>query len=263
MQILQGDDMLKVCCLFLLVIFAGALVAEEPPKKILLITLPKSGTHLLRKALFLITNHRTHWIGLQTKRFDPSQDLRSPHFITGAHLFPLFDQIRTRYIDQYATVLLIRDPRDIMHSFAGHLRRALTWTSCPTFDYARYVMLSSEEQLQEALLFPEKYLNPAICFPYVLLWMKEPSVFVCRFEDLVGSRGGGSDERQREVLIALANHIGYPRTPEEIQSIADQLFGGTWTFHAGQIGKWKESYSEQNLQLFNHLYGRYPIDWGY
>ena len=211
----------------------------------------------------LITQHPSHWAGLQNKRFSPEKDLRTPHLITAAHLFPIMDQIRTGYLDRYAAVLLIRDPRDIMLSFTSHLRRALTWTSCPTFDYERYRLLTPSQQLQETLVFPEQFLNPAICFPYVALWMADPAVLVCRFEDLVGSKGGGSDEAQLTTLTALANHIGYPHTSEELQEIADQLFGNTWTFDKGQVGRWRESYTQENLEFFNSLYGSYPAQWGY
>ena len=240
------------------------IMSEEPPKKILLMTLPKSGTHLLRKAVFLITNKPSDWIGLQTKRFNPVNDLQNTDSITGAHLFPLFDQIRTNhFLDQYTTILMIRDPRDIMLSFSSHLQRGLFWTSCPTFDYERFVALSDDERLQETFFFPQEYLNPSICFPYVQLWMNEPSVYVCRFEDLVGSRGGGSDIRQLEALSEIATHIGYPKSQEEIQVIADALFGGTWTFHVGKIGRWKESYNKENKELFLQLFGSYITNWGY
>lgn len=232
-------------------------------KKILIATVPKSGTHLLRKAIFLLTEKKTQWIGLQTKYFDVERDLRMEHPITGIHLFPLFDSIREQYLDRYISILLIRDPRDVMLSFSNHLRRGLYWTACPQFDLDRYEHLPFDLQLQEAFTFPKEYLNPAICFPYVALWMKEPSVFVCRFEDLVGSQGGGSDERQRHLLFDLAQHLGCSKSWEEIDLIAKQLFGGTWTFYTGKIGLWEKFYSFENQNLFMSLYGEYISEWGY
>jgi hypothetical protein len=61
----------------------------------------------------------------------------------------------------------------------------------------------------------------------------------------------------------LAHHIGYPKTDEELHAIAGKLFGGTWTFDVGKIGRWKENYSENNLELFTRLYGPYLAEWGY
>lgn len=249
-----------LCLLFPLLHLVGV---EDQSKHILLMTLPKSGTHLLRKAVSLISKQKTDWIGLQTKRFDPEAHLRKKKAITGAHIFPLFDQIRLGYLDRFTTVLMIRDPRDVMLSFCSHLRRALFWTSCPKFDLDRFLTLPPEEQLRETLTFPEEYLNPSVCFPYVELWMNEPSVYVCRYEDLVGAKGGGSDERQFQVLTELANHIGFPRTAEEIEQIASQLYGGTWTFDVGKIGRWESGYEPANEQLFMQLYGRYIAAWGY
>lgn len=236
---------------------------EEEPKQVLLVTVPKSGTHLLRKAVFLITHHRTRWLTMHAEQIDFLIEHYVHQKVLGVHPFPAFDRFRTHYLDRYAAVLMIRDPRDLMLSFSDHLRRSLGWPLCPRFDLQYYQKLSPDQQLQAVLSFPEECLSPAICFPYVAKWMQEPSVFVCRFEDLIGSRGGGSDARQLEVLNALAQHIGCPRTPEEIQAIAEKLFGGTLTFHLGKIGRWKEGYSADNREMFMRLYGDYLSNWGY
>ena len=93
--------------------------------------------------------------------------------------------------------------------------------------------------------------------------MQDPSVLVCRFEDLVGEQGGGSAEKQRAVLRDLAVFLGYPLSEKEIDLVAKQLYGGTWTFRKGKIGLWKDYFSEKSKRLFKQLMGRAVIDWGY
>lgn len=255
---------MRVLRFFLAFFLLGALSLGGEQKKILLMTVPKSGTHLLFRAVTLITGEAVTWQGLQPSRFSPEKDLRAPHRITAAHLFPIFEVLRKEYLDRYIPVVLIRDPRDVVLSFASHLRRGLPWGCCPNFDDTAFFSLSKEEQLKEAILFPKEYLSPTLSFQYATLWVQEPSVFVCRFEDLVGPTGGGSEERQLAVLSGLASHLGFPKNLEEIRAIADELSGGTsWTFDQGRIGRWKEEYTNENLALFSELYGSYVLDWGY
>jgi len=235
-----------------------------PNKKILLVTIPKAGTHLLRKAITLITKQPIHWIGLgEAPYFRPQNDLAFPHPITAGHLFPEMDVIRTDYAEHYIKILLIRDPRDVMLSFAHHLAKGLTWSSCPSFDHARFITLSRDEQLRMTLCLPKNFRDPSICFPYVEAWMQTPDVYVCRFEDLVGSCGGGTDEKQFHTLKTLSEHIGHPCTDEELHEIASKLFGNTWTFRKGQIGGWKSAYNAENTKLFKILYGPYIKNFGY
>lgn len=244
--------------------FVCPLLSSAEPKKILLMTVPKAGTHLLMEAVSLITREPIAWQGLDPVRFSPEKDLRGPHKITAAHLFPAFDVIRTRYLDRYIPVLLIRDPRDAVLSFASHLRRGLVWGCCPDFDDTAFFSLPRDLQLKETILFPQSYLSPMLSFPYAVLWMREPSVFVCRFEDLAGAAAGGSEERQVELLLALSCHIGFPKSLEEIREIANELSKARpWTFDKGKIGRWKTEYSEENLSLFLERYGSFISEFGY
>ena len=233
-------------------------------KKVMIVTLPKSGTHLMRKAVYLITNEDYRWVSLDdTPYFRVGNDLNRPHHITMAHIFPEMDVVRTQFSDCYTKVLLIRDPRDVMVSFTHHIAKGLIWSSCPDLDYHSFHEQSFDEQLKEILSFPDAYRGPSICFAYAALWMNSPDVLVCRFEDLVGAQGGGSDEKQFETLKALAQHIGYPRSDEDLRAIASQLFGGTWTFREGQIGGWRSAFNAENRHLFHLRFGQYVDCFGY
>ena len=210
----------------------------------------------------MLTHKPTRWIGLsEVALFTPYKDLSSGPGITGGHIFPEMECICPNFSNHYRKILLIRDPRDVMLGFMHHLFHGLTWSASPTFDLERFQSLSFDERLQETLLFP--YRNPSSCFLLATTWMHDPSVLVIRFEDLIGEKGGGSYDKQLHTLQTLANFLQIEISPEELATIADQLFGGTWTFRKGQIGSWKEAFSEENKSLFKKLLGQTLIDWGY
>ncbi|HSX12650.1 MAG TPA: sulfotransferase domain-containing protein, partial [Rhabdochlamydiaceae bacterium] len=248
-----------------IVLFLLTAASEPPKQKIAFVSIPKSGTHLLKKAIRLITDDLPiHWIALNGySRFDPYKDLDLPKPITGAHLFPEIDLIRTECSEHYKKILMIRDPRDVMISFMYHLKQRKLWAGKDHFDFKAFAKLPLNEQLRTTLLFPEAWRNPYTSFSYAVIWKNDPTVFACRFEDLVGVKGGGSRERQLNTLRDLALFLEYPLTEEKLTAIADQLFGGTWTFRHGKIGTWKQHFNHQNKQLFKQLVGRAVIDLGY
>ncbi len=235
-----------------------------PRDKVLFVSVPKAGTHLLWKAIEWITLREAAWIGLANQdRFNPASDLLTTKPIMGIHLFEEADLARKEHPGRYNKILMIRDPRDVMVSFMHHLIKSKIWFSCPEFDHEKFLSLSSDEQLRETLLFPDGCLSPQISFSYAAEWIRDPSVFVCRFEDLVGEKGGGSAEKQREVLRKLGERLCAPLSEEKLDAITESLFGGTWTFRKGQIGVWKEAFNEENKELFKRLMGRSVIDLGY
>lgn len=252
--------------LYTLTLNRGFSSTQEPAdQKILFVSIPKSGTHLLRKTIRKITHDLPiRWIGLsKVALFSPLNDLRTATPITATHLFPEIDIIRTHYSNQYKKILIIRDPRDVMVSFMHHLLSKKAWIRSSGFDFKKFVSLSPDEQMTETLLFPDAFRNPKTCFKYATEWMRDPSVFVCRFEDLVGEQGGGSAQKQLETIQKLAVFLGYPLKNQEADALAAQLFGGTWTFRQGKIGSWKTYYNEENKRLFKQLIGQSVIDLGY
>lgn len=239
----------------------GTLLADQKP---ICATIPKSGTHLLKKAIEMMTDRPIRWIPLsETDAFNPNKDLRITDSMTSVHLFPEIDIVRTSFGNSYTKILLIRDPRDIMASFAHHLLRKMVWFSCPQFDHDAFEKRSFDERLTETLLLPAVYRSPAVCFETAALWVQDPTVFVCRFEDLVGEQGGGSKERQQQTLKKLAEQLKIDLSSEKVEWITNNLFGGTWTFREGKIGGWEKLYNEKNKQLFKDLMGRSVIELGY
>ena len=71
-------------------------------------------------------------------------------------------------------------------------------------------------------------------------WLHSESVLTIKFEELIGSRGNGSDELQSNILEGILDHIGIAGIPRgTIIKIQDSLFAGRKnTFRRGTIDSW-------------------------
>lgn len=252
-------------CLFLT--SNAAYTAEEhKPSKIVYFTLPKGGSQLFRKTISLMT-------GRPLRKIHPLYDSPLPDFLDPSdptigfhHLEPGYASIFEDKSDSFTKIIMIRDPRDVILSMVYWIE-AMAYT-----DSAKaFTKLPMEEQI--SLLITNPDLSMSGSYPFVfdthqgllcaLQWMQDPKVLVCRFEDLVGSKGGGSDERQIQTVTDLANHLHLSFSQEEIVRLAENLFGDTVTFRSGQIGQWREAFTPLNKELFKEKMGQELIGLGY
>lgn len=82
---------------------------------------------------------------------------------------------------------------------------------------------------------------------------KLDGVLVVRFEDLIGSRGGGDDEAQTSALKAVLSHAGLDPDQERVRDVQAGLYGGTHTFRKGHIDGWKDQINEETEREVYHL----------
>lgn len=259
---------MKILLLFyLFTLSITAYTVEESCKsKIVYFTLPKGGSQLFRKTITLMTER-------PLRKLYPFYDNPIPSFLDPLdptigfhHLEPGYDAILKDPSNSFTKIIMIRDPRDVIVSM-------LYWIEVMAYtDSAKaFTKLPIEEQMAHLILDPD--LSMSGSYPFVfdthlgiqcaLEWMKDPTVFVCRFENLVGPLGGGSYEQQIETLVNLAKHLNLSLSSEKIIEIANTLFGDTFTFRAGQIGSWKELFTPSIKEIFKTKMGQELIDLGY
>ena len=82
-------------------------------------------------------------------------------------------------------------------------------------------------------------------------WLESDALIV-RYEDVVGSRGGGNDAVQRLAIANVMRHIGKEANDHELDRLQEHLYGGTHTFRSGQINGWQAEISKHTLQLIQH-----------
>lgn len=312
---------------FIFLLWGGVGIAEgleSPPptlsQRVIFLTVPKSGTHLLKKAVRLIlgvgeeeicgfdsvlfedpmafelmqrkmlrqiyemecvvrSEDRSNLAAfarkveadlkreregkLQLRKTDPLFLLKEAQgSIFFDHLWPEYDVLNTDFSDTYIKIVMVRDPRDILISQVCWVREGNPWWM-PIALLRAWKELPFEEHLTALIQLPEEYGGIHSFCLTARKWKKYKDVFFCRFEDLVGPLGGGNRQTQESTLRALAEHLRCPLPEWKVTWIADELFGDTYTFRRGQIGRWKMFMTKEQQALCKSIFGDLLVDLGY
>ncbi|MBE9127549.1 MULTISPECIES: sulfotransferase domain-containing protein [unclassified Coleofasciculus] len=162
-------------------------------------------------------------------------------------------------------LFIIRDLRDVAVSRAYYHTYSLS--SHPAFTY-----LNSLKSDADRLMVAIRGINkPGMGFCSIgdwargyAPWWDEPTCLTIRFEDLIGRFGGGSDEKQVQAVRAIASYLGMEVSENQINEIASKaFFKNANTFRKGQIGDWKNHFSEEHKRAFKEVAGEAIIKYGY
>jgi hypothetical protein len=89
-----------------------------------------------------------------------------------------------------------------------------------------------------------------------LPWLRASNTLPCRFEDLVGERGGGSQATQVRALREIGGHLRRPLTEEMATEIARRTWSSTTaTFRGGARGEWRTHFDQRLRQAFEREVG--------
>lgn len=252
-------------------------------KPILMISIPKCGTHLLYKCIKTILNIPIY----------PRDDDEKNNFFANHDRFCCENMEKHRLLKNASKFLIYRDPRDQLISFIFWLNRFnkdkihnnFSLEEILDFEknldinlsYDAYKHLNFDELILQLILggsayydvtgiYKPNYKTHGITDFYKSYWgwlSHFPDFVLIKFEDLIGSKGGGSDETQINTVKKIANNLGKKLTDNEIKIIADNLFGATWTFREGQIGCWKKYFKPIHKDCFKIVAGQLLIELGY
>jgi len=217
----------------------------RPP--IVVIGIPKCGTHLLSKLVGILTGRSVIHADTYAAPLKVALARRAPQ---SAHAHYNEQNLALLAKHQARILFIYRDPRDQAVSYTNwraHAQRSMPVTRRP-FGVAIPPKLACAAKKGELLTFISEHTTEA--YARFMPWKNHPSVCVVRFEDLVGASGGGSREKQLAVIKKVAQHIDVPLDNKQAAQVAEQLFGGTHTFRKGQIGSWKEAFTPEQRQLF-------------
>lgn len=158
-------------------------------------------------------------------------------------------------------IVVSRDPRAVLVSFVHYVAQRKEHVLHTEFE-----MLSMEDRFDAVLngrRFRNAYLEPLRIRCLALDgWLHSPDTLKIRFEDLVGNRGGGSDDIQRATLSRLAETLGIKNPP--IDTVMEELFGpGRHTFRKGQVASWQEEIPATLLPDVDRCVGDIVERWGY
>lgn len=86
----------------------------------------------------------------------------------------------------------------------------------------------------------------------MIAWQNEPNCLFVRFEDLIGEKGGGSYEQQRDTIQRIASYLGIPCDHRNIDDKIKQIYDpSARTFRSGKIDGWKNSLDRESIELLN------------
>lgn len=224
-------------------------------------TIPKSGTHMIMPLLshfgfqpggdYTGTVKPGYWHYL-TDKVGPHCEFRE--FYTylrfqpnGGILHPLFWS---------PVIFLYRHPLDLAVSACHYITKP---EANPWAHY--YRTLSKSELLKDVLC--GGVINTSIRIQVMLFtyWLKLPNVIPISYEEIVGSKGGGSDEEQIKTIWSLQLKLHVQGNPYEL---AKKVYDtGTRTFRKGKIYDYLSYFEEEGLMYAETQPNDYLDIYGY
>ena len=143
---------------------------------------------------------------------------------------------------QFKHVLLLRDPRALAVSQYFHAIKR------PTNRLHHSLSSTTKEQALWKLIngfdfsyLGKTYVQPSLdnYFSSFCTWL-DAGAHLIKFEDIVGSRGGGSDQRQFDAVVGLASYLELKLTDEYAKLVGSQSFSEKAnTYRAGHVSEWR------------------------
>lgn len=225
---------------------------------VLLTSIPKCGTHLVRDLL----------------RFAPplrfAAELPRNEQTSGEELAAALAGARGRFVVGHIphtpaiaaavaaagarVVHVVRDPRAYVVSLVHHIRRFPDHALHSYFrDHVRGFEEAAELVIRGVHLGPGRFLpDVATFFALYQGWRSCPSAYTTSYEALVGPRGGGSRTAQHHEIRAIAFHLGYGQIPEVavglLASVLYHPYGPT--FRRGVLGDWRRQFTPRLARAF-------------
>ena len=86
-----------------------------------------------------------------------------------------------------------------------------------------------------------------------LKWMESKSTLIIRFEDLIGSKGGGSNQSQLKSIMKIKDFLSYDLSQVQIENILTQTFNAnsiTFSQKKSKSTSYIDIFNDQNLSYY-------------
>jgi sulfotransferase 6B1 len=271
--------------------------SEDYRMRIVANSIPKSGTNLLARLLTLLGFEQTSEMGIRSRLvagpLSPARKLlrarskekvtigvASPQRIDRRWLERRLSRVADGYFvtahcvyspelaslfagERMRVVCILRDPRDVAVSQMHHIKQRNEH-----FAHEAFLKLPSDhERLLHSIrggeLGGRRLQSLDERYRQFLGWQDDDNAMMVRFEDLVGPRGGGSAETQRRTVERVARHVGLEPDERMLRTVEENIFGVSNTFRKGQIGGWREEFSEEHARSAREIAGPLLVELGY
>lgn len=247
--------------------------------KVLVTTLPKSGTHFLNLLMPQLGFQR-HFCDLgelTSGLIDPDSDIVRAHaerltrvvetMPNGSFIIDhvpysslLMHWLQKRRVK---VVTLIRNPYDFVVSLSHHLKRhprENVPADLSLHALQHHITLATETDAEGQILPPllKRYLRRFEG------WVADERAHVLRFEEVIGPRGGGAFSTQLAAGIALCAHLGVHKDAAAIAQAMTLSFNPSVAlFRKGQIFSWKAEMMPNTAKAIYASHARVFDTWGY
>lgn len=274
--------------------------SKNQEREIVLFTMPKTGTHLLRPLLEHLTDKQS--VSLWSDEIDCPKSylydknltnlfLQLPHVVQtywlhqpiptscfvsvldGLQYTDDFLVTHAPYSQEMEKVLnkrnsivffLIRDPRDWVISVIKHPPMSGVDIYGGPMGDKKFLSLDMNQKIYHVLEGTPRYYSAAEVFDKFLPWMQSPNCCALRFEALLGPRGGSFTEKEQLVeLRKIANALRLNVSDEQLLEAFDASYGKGVMFSKGKAGTWKEQFTDEHKELFKDMLGDTLIKLGY
>ena len=246
--------------------------AEHPGPRILANSIPKSGTHLLTRCLWLLPGVEDSGLRIRG-RIKPETLEKRLNQVGGGCFIPLhlaFTPEREQLLSDlgFTMVLITRDPRDIavshFHYVARQARRhrlRAYYNSLPD-DSAR--LMTSIRGISESKWKGHMRLGDINRRCRVHLDWVDHGACIVQFEKLIGPLGGGTRQAQHGEIRRIAAHLDMALDTATVEYIADNVYyRKSSTFRKGIVGDWMNHMTLEHKTAFKEVAGQLLIDLGY
>ncbi|MCF1420928.1 sulfotransferase domain-containing protein [Mangrovimonas futianensis] len=237
--------------------------------KVILNSMPKSGTHLLESLFFQLPLMRH--CGRKTLKIETQNPLtlklkiissvKKGQFLL-SHMQYHEDILNVSRENNIKIVHLIRDPRDVLISHLNYIEKMdktqKSHQYLNQFDM-RFDKLKAIVDGREHIIEPFKEVLNKF-YP----WTQESDVNLVKFESLIGVDGGGSSYEQKTVVKRICDFLSIEVSENQLDSICKEIYSiKSSTFNKGKIGSWKVTLNEEEQNWINTVLQNEIEKYGY
>ncbi len=236
--------------------------------KVLCLSLPKAGTHLLERALCLHPHiyrqlRRTIHDHLDPATPDLESIIRRQHrgeLLVG-HLVHSANREEVLRVGGVRSLFIVRNPRDIVVSLAHYIVRHSNHPLHQEFN----AEASIGGRIRMALDgVPARNWPPFHTRLRAYAGWLDSDALVVRFESLIGETGGGSVATQADALARIYAFLDLPTTAAQMEEIRERLFSSlSPTFRQGTMGQWRAHSHGDLEEAFQRSVGQWMKMYGY
>ncbi len=246
----------------------SGLVGRVRGPRVLVNSIPKSGTHLMESLLerFPMLRHSGKRTLTDPDALSPSTERAIGGIRRGqyrlAHL-PAYPALLPMLAREGVRVLfVIRDPRDVLVSYCKYV----TEINRTHPSHAHFASLGDDSsRLIDAIYGVERVVEPIDrLLDRYAGWLDAPDVLTVRFEELIGVKGGGQAGTQLGTIRRTSEFLGIELDEVQLQSIAGRVFSErSSTFRKGRIQQWRSVFDASHVAAFKERAGDLLLRYGY